>query len=64
MPTELCIHTQIYVAAHTHYVRTFDALSRNYLYGFVRRCESHQIFLSDYFNSLMRFTNLHFSSIV
>ena len=46
-----------------HYARTFDALFRNYLYGFVRRCEPSSIFLSDHFRGVMLFANLHFSSI-
>jgi len=41
-----------------HYVRTFDALFINNLYGFVKRFVSSSNLLSDHFKGLMLFTNL------
>jgi len=52
------------VSVHPHQVdycvKTFDALLRNYLYQFSNVAYLHQTFLSDRFNCLMLFTNLHF----
>jgi len=47
----------------THYFRTFDALFRNYLYGFIRQCGSSSNCLSNHFKGLMLSTNLHSSPI-
>ena len=41
-------------------LKTFDALLRNNLHGFVQLCASS----SDHLKGLMLFTNLHFSSTI
>ena len=48
-----------------HNVKTFDALFRNYLYGFVSRWEPSSNFLIQSLqmsDGLILYTNLHFSS--